>query len=173
MSLPTLRFRAPVYGSSGYAAAARDFILALDATGRVPISIEPLVWNTGFDIQEKRERWLRLRQLDARLLGSVVRVIIGERAFLLRKGCLGLGKLLLVDAIVQLHQKVAFPDLQIVSDRDLNHVARQLRGEDGHLAFDIGVVGRLHRGREGRQLPRIEYHQHACDAREQCRNSSL
>lgn len=64
MSLPTLRFRAPVYGSSGYAAAARDFILALDATGRVPISIEPLTWNTGFDIQERRERWLRLRQLE-------------------------------------------------------------------------------------------------------------
>lgn len=61
---PALRFRAPVYGSSGYASAAREFILALDSLASFPISLEPLTWVSGFDIQESRERWLRLKRLE-------------------------------------------------------------------------------------------------------------
>lgn len=62
--MTSLRFRAPVYGSSGYAAAARDFILALDKLQRLEISLEALQWVSGFDIQESRERWLALKRLE-------------------------------------------------------------------------------------------------------------
>lgn len=61
---PALRFRAPVYGSSGYASAAREFLLALDQLNPFPISLEPLTWVSGFDIQESRERWSRLKRLE-------------------------------------------------------------------------------------------------------------
>lgn len=62
--MTALRLRAPVYGSSGYAAAARDFILALNALDRVEISLEPLTWVSGFDIQESRERFRALKRME-------------------------------------------------------------------------------------------------------------
>ncbi|MGV3525697.1 MAG: glycosyltransferase family 4 protein [Candidatus Sericytochromatia bacterium] len=64
MSVEALRVRAPLYGSSGYACAAREFTLALADLQRFPIAIEPLNWLSGFDIQETRERYLRLRALE-------------------------------------------------------------------------------------------------------------
>lgn len=62
--MTALHLRAPIYGSSGYAAAARDFILALDRLQRVDISLEALQWVSGFDIQESRERWMALKRLE-------------------------------------------------------------------------------------------------------------
>lgn len=64
MSIEALRVRAPLYGSSGYACAAREFTLALADLQRFPVTIEPLNWLSGFDIQETRERYLRLRALE-------------------------------------------------------------------------------------------------------------
>ncbi|HEY9844305.1 MAG: glycosyltransferase family 4 protein [Candidatus Sericytochromatia bacterium] len=63
--MKSLRFRAPVYGSSGYANAAKEFILALDKLDRVRISLEPLEWVSGFDIRESRERWRALKRLES------------------------------------------------------------------------------------------------------------
>ncbi|PKL74994.1 MAG: hypothetical protein CVV27_17650 [Candidatus Melainabacteria bacterium HGW-Melainabacteria-1] len=64
MNPRALRFRGPVYGSSGYASAAREFVLALEKLQRIEISLDPLKWLSGFDVQESRERWLRLRRLE-------------------------------------------------------------------------------------------------------------
>lgn len=58
-----LHIQAPVYGSSGYAAAAREFCLAL-AQEPIALSLEPLRWRSGFDIQESRERYQSLRALE-------------------------------------------------------------------------------------------------------------
>ncbi len=59
-----LHIQAPVYGSSGYAAAAREFCLAL-AQQPIELSLEPLHWRSGFDIQESRERYQALKALEA------------------------------------------------------------------------------------------------------------
>lgn len=61
---PQVHLQAPVYGSSGYAAAAREFALALKQQG-AQITLEPLSWISGFDIQETRERFLQLKALES------------------------------------------------------------------------------------------------------------
>jgi glycosyltransferase involved in cell wall biosynthesis len=65
MAIP-LSVLAPVYGSSGYATAARNFLLALAATGRYDLGLDLLQWNTGFGIAEAREVLLTLQTLQQR-----------------------------------------------------------------------------------------------------------
>lgn len=64
MKYPVLRVQAPLYGSSGYANAAREFLLALAERDAFPISVDRLKWLSGFDIQESRARYLALRALE-------------------------------------------------------------------------------------------------------------
>jgi len=59
-----VRIQAPIYGSSGYASAARSFALALADLQRLPVYIEPLTWVSGFDIQESQALYLKLSQLE-------------------------------------------------------------------------------------------------------------
>lgn len=66
MRFPYLNLRAPIFGSSGYASAAREFVLALDGLEACEIRLDPLKWISGFDIQESRARYLRLQQLAAK-----------------------------------------------------------------------------------------------------------
>lgn len=64
MKVQALRALAPLYGSSGYANAAREFLLALAKLQAFPVSVQRLNWLSGFDIQESRERYLQLRALE-------------------------------------------------------------------------------------------------------------
>jgi glycosyltransferase involved in cell wall biosynthesis len=59
-----LLFQGPVYGASGYAQAARHFLLALDALQAFPMGLLPLTWNSGFEAGESRETLLRLQALE-------------------------------------------------------------------------------------------------------------
>jgi len=62
-----LIFQGPVYGASGYATAARRFLLALQALQVTPIGLNPLTWNCGFDAGESRQDLLNLQQMEKTL----------------------------------------------------------------------------------------------------------
>lgn len=57
-----LALRAPVFGSSGYAVAARGLLQALLDTP-LNIHLQPLQWLNGFEIFESRELYLRFKSL--------------------------------------------------------------------------------------------------------------
>lgn len=59
-----LLFQGPVYGASGYATAARQFLLALQHLQVTEIGLLPLIWNSGFDAGESREVLLQLQHLE-------------------------------------------------------------------------------------------------------------
>lgn len=60
-----LNLMGPVYGSSGYASAAREMAFALEKSGRFQLGLASQRWSTGFDITETRERYLKLQALEA------------------------------------------------------------------------------------------------------------
>jgi glycosyltransferase involved in cell wall biosynthesis len=62
-----LIFQGPVYGASGYATAARQFLLALADLQVCEIGLQPLAWKSGFDAGESRETLLRLQALERNL----------------------------------------------------------------------------------------------------------
>ncbi|MBT9544455.1 MAG: glycosyltransferase family 4 protein [Candidatus Sericytochromatia bacterium] len=62
-----LIFQGPVYGASGYATAARQFLLALDALQVCDLALQPLVWKSGFDAGESKDTLLRLQALERKL----------------------------------------------------------------------------------------------------------
>lgn len=64
MKPAALRLRAPVYGASGYAQAARHFALALAEQAPYPLRIEPLQWRSGFDVQEEAATRQKLQALE-------------------------------------------------------------------------------------------------------------
>lgn len=57
-------FQGPVYGASGYATAARQFLLALYKLQATDIGLIPLSWNSGFDVGESKEVLSQLQQLE-------------------------------------------------------------------------------------------------------------
>ncbi|MNT14426.1 hypothetical protein D3C72_1494320 [compost metagenome] len=98
---------------------------------------------------------------NARLRAGLLLRPVRQRRLL--RGQLGLGLLvaLLVDAVVDAHQQLAFLDVHEILHRHLHHIARQLRANDGHLPPHGGVFRRHDGTRERRQTPRIQHDQHA------------
>lgn len=64
MRFEKIRFRGPIYGSSGYATAARNFVLALNQYLPNQVLIESQEWVSGFDVHENREDYLKLKQME-------------------------------------------------------------------------------------------------------------
>ena len=59
-----LNVQAPVYETSGYASAARSFVLALANQAPLPLRLSPLRWNSGAFANISREDYLRLHTLS-------------------------------------------------------------------------------------------------------------
>lgn len=86
-----LLIKAPVYGSSGYATAARSFVNALASQSPHKILLEPLKWISGFPVAERPEILLRLKKLERtsalnRSDATLLHWTIAEE-FLGRQGC--------------------------------------------------------------------------------------